>query len=79
MSESTGAVLIASSSARDTDYAAWLDDDWTVTTVEDRDELVEAVRPDVALVLLGRDLIDGDPESCSTTSERWGSIARSSG
>ena len=63
MAESTGTVLIATAPERDTDYAAWLDADWTVTTVEDSDDLMDAVDPDVAAVLLDRGLADGDAES----------------
>lgn len=63
MPESTGTVLIATKSERAAEYAEWLDADWDVTTVTDSDELMDAVDPDVGVVLLDKVLADDDAES----------------
>ncbi|MFB6178345.1 MAG: HalX domain-containing protein [Halorientalis sp.] len=61
MPSPTRSILVATSEEHADTYAGWLDGDWTVETVTDED-LVTAVEPDVAVVLLDRDLVGEDAE-----------------
>lgn len=62
MPDAKGTVLIATRSDQADDYESWLDADWTVDRVTDSDDLMEVVDPDVAVVLLDRNLADETAE-----------------